>query len=166
MLNPIDSDAVIRDGRISGAFPGQIHEGVAWWVAACFVVISQARQLAVAHDEHPTTAEFHQRFCRGAINAEHWGCQVASLGTADEVQLLHAMKELGGVPGALLTTTDSGGDRQTITIRLYDADGRPVTEDTGLARVRRMIASDRVPIPVNDQAKGNITERRDLVEAL
>lgn len=29
-----------------------------------------------------------------------------------------------------------------------------------------MIASDRVPLPVNEQAKGRITERRDLVEAL
>jgi hypothetical protein len=164
VLKPIDSDAVIRDGRVAGAFPDEIHEGVAWWVAACFVVVSQARQMAVAHDSHPATAEFHRRFCRGAINAEHFGCQVSSLGTADEAQLLHAMKQLGGVPGALLTTTDDGG-RQTVTIRLYDADGQPVTEDTGLARVRQMIASDRVPVPVNDQAKGSITERRDMVEA-
>ncbi|NEC86462.1 hypothetical protein [Streptomyces sp. SID12501] len=165
MLNPIDSDAVIRDGRIAGAFPGEIHEGVAWWIAACFVVISRARQLAVAHDDHPATAEFHRRFCQGAINAEHWACQVSSLGAADEAQLLHAMKELGGVPGALLTTADNDG-RQTVTIRLYDGDGQPVVEDTGLARLRKMIASDRIPIPVNDQAKGRITERHDLVEAL
>ena len=165
MLNPIDTDAAIRDGRVAGAFPDEIHEGVAWWVAACFVVVSQARQMAVAHDSHPTTVEFHQRFCRGAINAEHFGCQVSSLGTADEAQLLRAMKQLGGVPGALLTTTDGGG-RQTVTIRLYDADGQPVTEDTGLAGLRKMIAADRVPLPVNDQAKGRITERRDLAEAL
>ncbi|WNZ12077.1 hypothetical protein [Streptomyces sp. 11x1] len=135
MLNPIDTDAVIRDGRVAGAFPDEIHEGVAWWVAACFVVISRARQMAVAHDSHPTTAEFHQRFCRGAINAEHFGCQVSSLGTADEAQLLHAMKQLGGVPGALLTTTDGGG-RRTVTIRLYDADGqttprRPASPECG-----------------------------------
>ncbi|MFE5889144.1 hypothetical protein ACFQ6E_09420 [Streptomyces sp. NPDC056462] len=163
MLNQIDTDAVIRDGRVAGAFPGEIHEGVAWWVAACFVVVSQARQMAVAHDGHDTTAGFHRRFCLGAINADYWGCQISSLGTADEAQLLHAMKELGGVPGALLTTTEIGG-QQNITILLYDADGQPVTEGTGLAKLREMVASDRVPIPVNDQAKGNITERRDLVE--
>jgi glucan phosphoethanolaminetransferase (alkaline phosphatase superfamily) len=34
VLNPIDSDAVIRDGRIADAFPGEIHKGMAWWVAA------------------------------------------------------------------------------------------------------------------------------------
>lgn len=65
MLNPIDTDAVIRDGRLAGAFPGEIHEGVAWWAAACFVVVSRSGQMAVAHDSHPTTAEFHRRFCRG-----------------------------------------------------------------------------------------------------
>ncbi len=42
----------------------------------------------------------------------------------------------------------------------------------GLKRVhftggeRKKIAQDRVPVPVNDQAKGRITDRRDLVEAL
>ncbi|WP_210593910.1 hypothetical protein [Streptomyces sp. GESEQ-35] len=166
MLNPIDTDTdtVIRDGRVAGAFPGEIHEGVAWWVAACFVVVSRSQEMAVAHDGHPATAEFHRRFCLGAINAEHFGCQVSSLGTADETQLLDAMKHLGGVPGALLTTTDEAY-RQTVTIRLYDCGGQPVTEGTGLSRLREMIASDRVPIPVNDQAKGHVAERRDLVES-
>ena len=164
MLNPIDTQAVVRDGGASGVFPGQIHEGVAWWMAACFVVVSKTGQMAVAQDGHPTTAEFHQRFCRGAINAEHWGCLASDLGTADEPQLVHAMKELGSVPGALLTTADGGG-RQTVAIRLYTADGQPVTEETGLAKVRQMIADDRVPIPVNDAARGRVADRRDPVEA-
>ncbi|MFI9080810.1 hypothetical protein ACIGW8_30800 [Streptomyces sioyaensis] len=163
MLKPIDADAVIRDDRVAGTFPGEIHAGVAWWVAACFVVVSQARQMAVAHDGNPTTEEFHRRFCRGAINAQHFGCQVADLGQADEAQLVHAMKALGDVPGALLSTA-SDGSQQTVAIRLFEAGGRPLTEDTGLAKVREMIATDRVPIPVNDQAKGRITTRRDLLE--
>ncbi|MER0480069.1 hypothetical protein ABR737_17270 [Streptomyces sp. Edi2] len=163
MLNPIDTAAVIRDGRVAGTFPGEIHKGVAWWVAACFVVVSRTSRIAVAHDGHPTTGDFHRRFCRGAINAQHFSCQLADLGEANEDQLVHAMQALGNIPGALLSTTGDGG-RQTVTIRLYDAEGRPLTEDTGLAKVREMIAADRVPIPVNDQAKGRITLRRDLVE--
>jgi hypothetical protein len=162
VLNPIDPDAVIRDGHIAGVFPGEIHGGVAWWVGACFVVVREARQLAVAHDGHPITAEFHRRLCQGAINARHFGCLVCDLGTAGEEQLHRAMKHLGGVPGVLLSTADDGGP-QTVTIRLYDAGGQLVTEDTGLAKVRQMIAADQVPIPVNEQAKGRITNRRDLV---
>ncbi|MGW6603672.1 hypothetical protein [Streptomyces sp. NPDC055036] len=165
MLNAIDTEAVIRDGRIAGVFPGEIHEGVAWWAGACHVVVSRARQMAVAHDGHPTTAEFHRRLCRGATHAEHYACLVSDLGTAGEDQLHRAMKELGDVPGALLSTADDGG-RQTVTIRLYDAQGQPVTEDTGLAKIRKLIDADRVPRPVNDQARGRIVERRDLVEAL
>ncbi|MGW1594225.1 hypothetical protein [Streptomyces sp. NPDC002343] len=165
MFHPIDTDAVICDGRVSGSYPGEIHEGVAWWVAACFVVIGQAEQMAVAHDGHPVTGGFHHRFCLGAVNAGHWRCQVFTLGKADETQLLHAMKELGCAPGALLTTTESG-TRPNITIRLYDAHGQPLTEGTGLAKLREMIACDRVPLPVNAQAKGRITQRLDLVEEL
>ncbi|MET7904020.1 hypothetical protein ABZS86_22270 [Streptomyces sp. NPDC005355] len=164
MLNPIDSDAVIRDGCIAGAFPGEIHEGVAWWVGACFVVVHEARRLAVAYDGHPTTAAFHRRLCQGAINAQHFGCLVCDLGTADEDQLHRAMKHLGGVPGVFLSTADDGG-RRTVSIRLYDALGQPVTEDTGIAKVRQMIAADQVPLPVNERAKGRITDRRDLVGA-
>ncbi|MFI0150769.1 hypothetical protein [Streptomyces lydicus] len=161
MLKPIDPDVVIRDGHVVGAFPDEIHEGVAWWVAACFVVVSHARQMAVAHDDHPTSRAFHRRFCRGAINAQHFGCQVADLGKADDAQLLHAMRALGEVPGTLLSTRV--GDRQTVSIRLYDAKCQPLTEDTGLAKLREMIAADRVPIPVNDEAKGRITARPALV---
>ncbi|MGW2953876.1 hypothetical protein [Streptomyces eurythermus] len=165
MLRPIDTDAVISNGRVSGSYPDEIHEGVAWWVAACFVVVGQARRMAVAHDGHPVAVGFHQRFCLGAINAGHWSCQVSVLGKADETQLLHSMKELGRVPGALLTTAESGM-RPTVTMHLYDSHGRPVDEDTGLAEVREMIAGDRVPLPVNAQAKGHITQRLDLLEEL
>ncbi|GHH12567.1 hypothetical protein [Streptomyces rubradiris] len=165
MLQPIDTDRIIRDSRVSGSYPEEIHQGVAWWVAACFVVVSGAGQMAVAHDDHPVTDGFHRRFCLGAINAGHWRCQVCTLGVADEAQLLYAMQELGCVPGALLTTAESG-TRPTVTIRLYDTQGRPVAEDTGLAMVREMIARDRVPLPVNEQAKGRITSRRDLLEGL
>ncbi|MFJ9855332.1 hypothetical protein [Streptomyces sp. NPDC101150] len=164
MLNPIDIAAVIRDGRIAGTFPGEIHQGVAWWVASCFVVTSKTHQLAVAHDGHLTTAGFHRSFCRGAINAQHFACQVFDLGTADEAQLLQAMKNVGGSPGALLTTTEGDG-RQLVIIRLYDAQGQQVTDDTGLTRIRDMIAADHVPIPVNAQARGRIIDRHDLVGA-
>ncbi|GGP00991.1 hypothetical protein [Wenjunlia tyrosinilytica] len=161
MLNPIDHDAVIRDGRVAGTFPDEIHPGVAWWIASCFIVMSQTRALAVAHDGQPTTEDFHRRFCQGAINAKHYACQVADLGAADEPTLLRAMKQLGDVPGAWLATDDTGG-QQVVAIRLYDAAGQPVDEETGLAKIRKMIADDHVPIPVNEGAKGSVTNRRDL----
>ncbi|MGW3570147.1 hypothetical protein ACWDSL_40835 [Streptomyces sp. NPDC000941] len=146
---------MIRDGAASGRFPGEIHEGVAWWIGACLVVATKTNRIVVAHNGHPTSVIFHERLCRGAINARHYACHVTVLGTADEAGLLAAMAALGYLPGALITTA-AAEDGETVRIALYDADGKPLTEDTGLAVIRRLVADDQVPIPVNEQAKGHV----------
>jgi hypothetical protein len=156
MLNPIDAEAVIRDSGAIGRFPGEIHEGVAWWVASCFVVASEASRLAVGCDTHPVTAEFFRRFCRGAINARSHACTVTSLATVDESVLLGFLQDNAPLVGAYLSTTTEADGIQLVRITLYDQQSQPLCEDTGLAEIRRMIAEDRVPIPVNEHAKGHI----------
>ncbi|MFF6997500.1 hypothetical protein ACFY93_21425 [Streptomyces sp. NPDC008313] len=164
MLNPIDTDRVIRDGGAVGAFPGQIHEAVAWWLGTCLVVTQGAGQIAVAHNGHPVIAEFADRFCRGAVNAQHYACTVQSLGLRTRDRLLAAIEDLGGVPGAwLLAESNEGGT--TVRIKLFHRHGVEFDESNGLVEIRRMIAQDRVPIPVNDRAKGRIAPwPNDLTE--
>ncbi|MFJ7271083.1 hypothetical protein ACIQV3_31320 [Streptomyces sp. NPDC099050] len=151
MLNPIDTDAVIRDGGATGSFPHEIHTGVAWWMAACYVVTAHLDGLVVAYDGKPATAEFFDRMCLGAINAQHCACLVLDRGVAGQEDLLAAMKERGRVPGMYAATRNG-----TATLTLFDHDGVPLTERTGLHLIRRMIAEDRVPIPVNAGSKGRI----------
>ncbi|NUK85335.1 hypothetical protein [Streptomyces lunaelactis] len=158
MLNPINTDAVVLDGAVIGQFPVEIHEGVGWWVGACLVVTAKANRIAVAHDGHGTSATFYERLCRGAINAQHFACTVADLRVADEASLIRTMKELGSVPGALVTTTVGDDGAETVRISLYDREGQPLGEEAGLARIRRMIAEDHVPIPVNDRSKGRVEQ--------
>ncbi|MFE3861081.1 hypothetical protein ACFXPT_11690 [Streptomyces goshikiensis] len=158
MLNPIDPDQVIRDGGVTGCFPEEIHPGVAWWMAACYVVTTRADRLVVAYDGQPATAEFFDRMCLGAINAQHYKCHVIDRGPASPDDLLAAMKELERVPG-MYASTDNG----TATITLYDRDGAPLTDRTGLQLIRRMIAEDRVPIPVNTESKGRIQPYAEVV---
>ncbi|WFB09421.1 hypothetical protein LRS74_22025 [Streptomyces sp. LX-29] len=155
MLNPINAEGVIRDGGAVGRFPGEIHEGVAWWVGACLVVVTKAARIAVAHDGHPTSTSFHERLCRGAMNAEHYACRVMDLRAADEAALLAATNDLGSVPGVMVTTTATE-EGETVRIAVYDAQGCPLAEEAGLAKIRRLIAEDRVPIPVNADAKGRV----------
>ena len=50
MLNPVDTDTVVKDGGAVGRFPGEIHEGVAWWLGASFVALTAAEQLVVGSD--------------------------------------------------------------------------------------------------------------------
>jgi dTMP kinase len=156
VLNPIDTESVIRDGGAVGRFPGEIHEGVAWWLGACFVVVRGASQLVVGHDGHPTTAEFYRRFRNGAVNARHFACKVTAAGQVMQDDFLALLRARGSLGGAYLATESEPGLTQVVRIRLYDGSGQPIQEDTGLARIRAMIAEDRVPIPVSGSAKGTI----------
>ncbi|MFF9489157.1 hypothetical protein [Streptomyces sp. NPDC014676] len=154
MLNPIDTAAVIRDGGAVGQYPGQIHEGVGWWLGACLVVTLHASHLAVAHDGHPVSAAFTDRLCQGAINAQHYACHVHHLGQQHERDLL-SKAGARQTPGAWLTTETTDGVT-TVRVRLHTSHGALLDETNGLAAIRNLIAQDRVPIPVNSQAKGVI----------
>lgn len=164
MLNPIDTDKVIRDGGAHGRFPDEIHTAVGWWLGACLVTALKAHRIAVAHDGRATSLLLFQRLCRGAVNAQHYACTVLTLRVADEDTLLRVMNELGGVPGVRVSSSGAEG-AETVSIVLYGPDGKPLDEDTGLADIRRMIAQDRVPIPVNDAVKGRIDHYPHPVEA-
>ncbi|MFE2302682.1 hypothetical protein ACFXAW_31355 [Streptomyces sp. NPDC059445] len=155
MLNPIDTAAVIRDGGAVGHYPGQIHEAVAWWLGSCLVVTTKAPRLAVAHDDTAISVGFADRLCRGAINAQHYACRVGYLGHQSEQTLLDAATGAFQAPAAWVST-DTDDDATIVRIRLYTQDGRLLDDSTGLADIRDLIDSDRVPIPVNSQAKGTI----------
>ncbi|MFB7643698.1 hypothetical protein ACFC0S_32805 [Streptomyces sp. NPDC056084] len=155
MLNPINADAVIRDGGAHGSFPTEVHEAMGWWIGACLVSTLKAHRIVAAHDGRATSVLFHQRLCRGAINAQHYACTVLTLRVADEGTLLRTMAELGGVPGARIFTSGPESE-ESVSIALYGPEGKPLDEGSGLAGIRRLIAADRVPIPVNETAKGRI----------
>ncbi|WP_409472287.1 hypothetical protein [Streptomyces sp. HC307] len=164
MLNPIDTDAVIRDGGAVGKYPGEIHDGVAWWLGACFVVTQRARRIAVAHDGHPVSADMAHRFCRGAVNAQHYACNVRFIGHQTEEVLLKTLARSEGVPGVMLGS-DGVHESPTVRIRLFNSHGALMDDTNGLVEIRRLIAEDRVPIPVNAQAKGTIEPWHDELTA-
>ncbi|MFD4601327.1 hypothetical protein ACFWPQ_25265 [Streptomyces sp. NPDC058464] len=154
MINRIDTAAVIRDGGAVGQYPGQIHEGVGWWLGACLVVTAKASRLAVAHDGHPVSAEFADRLCQGAINAQHYACTVRYLGWQPKEELLAELSAIEA-PGAWLSS-ETAGDVTTVRIRLYTAQGTVLDNTNGLTAIRSLIDQDRVPRPVNSRAKGTI----------
>ncbi|WP_225848257.1 hypothetical protein [Streptomyces sp. HPF1205] len=156
MLNPIDAEAAIRDGGAVGRFPGEIHEGVAWWLGACFVALTSASRLAVGDDGRPATTEFSRRLCNGAVNAHHHACQVTAISGITEDAFLTHLRRHPPLAGTYLATEPDPGGAATVRIRLYGEDGLMLQEDTGLALIRRMITEDRVPIPVSQSAKGTV----------
>jgi phosphomannomutase len=156
VINPIDTEGVIRGGGAVGRFPGEIHEGVAWWLGACFVAFSSAARLAVGSDGRPATSEFFRRLCKGAVNAHHHACQVTAIGGITEDAFVAFVRRHQPLASAYVATMPSPDGTDVVRIHLYDEDGLVIQEDTGLARIRRMIAEDRVPRPVSDSARGTI----------
>lgn len=151
MLNPIDTAAVLRDGRAAGHHPSQIHHGVAWWLGACLVVTQKAARVALAHDGNGLSSEYAARFVRGATNAQHYRCHVTLfVAPTGRDELLQQAQEMGGMPCAHITTSPA----DEVTIAMFDAEGKPLTEESGLAAIRDLIEHDRVPIPVNDSSRG------------
>ncbi|MFJ5265979.1 hypothetical protein ACIQAC_36510 [Streptomyces sp. NPDC088387] len=156
MLKPINAAAVLRNGRATGLHPDQIHAGVAWWLGACFVVTLRVANVAVAHDGHVISSEYAARFARGAANAQHYRCHVTVF-TAPMTQdeLVKHARGAGNTPSGHITTSPSG----EVTIALFDAQGTPLTDEAGMAKIRDLIERDRVPIPVNNSSRGLIEHR-------
>ncbi|WP_326841032.1 hypothetical protein OHB33_00715 [Streptomyces sp. NBC_01558] len=154
MLNPIDTDAVIRNGGAVGRYPDQIHGAVGWWMGSCLVVTAKASRLAVAHDGHPVSIEFADRLCQGATHAQHYACTVRYLRQRPAEELLAEAKAYEAPAAWVSTQPAAPGD--TVHIRLYTTHGILLDETNGLADIRDLINQDRVPIPVNTQAQGKI----------
>ncbi|WP_035841309.1 hypothetical protein [Kitasatospora azatica] len=156
MLNPVDLPTLFAEDRIHGCHPGEIHPAVAWWVASCLVLVTESHGVALVHDGADLAKEYTSLFCRGAINCRHYAATVSVVGGGGEELLAYAIRALR-VPGALITTAGA-----QVTIRLFAADGTPIRVGGGLERICDLIARGKVPIPVNDTARGRVVNRHDI----
>ena len=100
MLNPINTEAVIRDGGAIGRFPGEIHEGVAWWLGACFVALTARAASPSSATAGRTRQRSTSRLCRGAINAHHLACQRRRLHVDDRGRPPRPTCKERALPGA------------------------------------------------------------------
>lgn len=156
MLHPVDFDAVVTCDGVGGHYPDQMHSGVGWWTGSLLILFTKANGVVVVHDGHETSKRFALRFGHGAINCQHYAATVTMLGKGDEELLRYGIRTFN-VPGAYITTA---GDH--VSMRLFDADGKPFDETTGMRQIRHLMQTDQIPIPVNEHAKGRIVERHDL----
>jgi phosphomannomutase len=159
VLNPIELRAVVAGRHVHGHHPDEIHPGVAWWTGACLIKVQKVHGVALVHDGRELSQVFADRFARGAINCEHYAATVSDLGVGDLALLHFAIRTLQ-VPGVHITTTDT----DEVALDLFDANANPIDENRGLARIRALMQADRVPIPVNAQARGRILHRHDLAK--
>lgn len=154
-------DAILRDDRIGGRVPDEIHPGVAWWTGAVLIQVTRTPGVVVAAgDAGPTTAVFAERFKRGAINSGHYAARVCCAGVGSEPYLRFCCRTLS-LPGVHITADGDG----RVSMRLFSAEGLPLHTTEAMREIHRRLRADEIPIPVNDEARGTVVDRRDLLAA-
>ncbi len=144
---PDNLERVVKAYDVRGTVPDQVDEALARAVGGAFVdvaldhreEVASGRGVVVGHDMRPSSPGLAQAFAEGAARA---GADVTMVGLASTDQLYFASGHLG-LPGAMFTA--SHNPAQYNGIKLCRAGAAPVGRDTGLGRLRDLVAAGEVP---------------------
>ena len=129
-------DKLIKAYDIRGVVGESIDEGVAERIGAAFAHILYGegeRRIAVGHDMRPSSPQLAAAFAAGAASQ---GLDVIDLGLTSTDELYFAAGTLN-CAGAMFTA--SHNPAQYNGIKLCRAGATPVSTDTGLAQIKRML---------------------------
>jgi hypothetical protein len=120
--------------------------------------------LALGHDGEAASAACCEHFARFAVHGGYasdrgftWNRPIIHVLGARSMPGLLAAASAEGALVALFTQPDDGGG---IDLRLYEADGTPITEANGLDELRARLATGRPALPFNSEAVGIIIDRQ------
>jgi len=147
--------AIFKAYDIRGVVPDQLDPELARRVGNAFVSVVGAPTIVVGHDMRPSSPALADAFAEGATAA---GADVVLLGLVSTDELYFASGHLGH-PGAMFTA--SHNPARYNGIKLCRAEARPVGQDTGLADIRDLVASEELRMSA---AEGSVT-RQDVLEA-
>src|SRR4051794_39216836 len=131
--------AVFKAYDVRGTVPDQLDEDLARAVGNAFVrVVHPAegdRRVVVGHDMRASSPGMAEAFADGA---SHAGSDVTMIGLASTDELYFASGRLDA-PGAMFTASHNPAHYNGI--KLCRAQAFPVGQDTGLARIRDLVAA-------------------------
>lgn len=133
-LAPDNVRSVFKAYDVRGLVPQQVDEELARATGAAFVQVLGATEIVVGHDMRPSSPRMAGAFADGATRA---GADVTMIGLASTDQLYFASGHLER-PGAMFTA--SHNPAQYNGIKLCRAFAQPVGTDTGLGRIRDLVA--------------------------
>ncbi len=138
---PASLEAVFKAYDVRGLVPEQVDEPLARAVGAAFVEVTGAggSGVVVGHDMRPSSPGLARAFADGAAGA---GADVTMIGLASTDELYFASGWLDR-PGAMFTA--SHNPARYNGIKLCRARAVPVGTDTGLARIRDLVAAGGLP---------------------
>jgi phosphomannomutase len=139
-LSQANLSAIFKAYDVRGLVGDQLDETLAHRIGATFVEVTGAGTVVVGHDMRPSSPGMAGAFADGAAQA---GADVVLIGLASTDQLYFASGHLGH-PGAMFTASHNPAAYNGI--KMCRAGAAPIGKETGLAEIRHVVASGRVPV--------------------
>ncbi len=142
---------------IRGKLGEQLNEEVAYKIGSVFAIFLKPQTIVVGGDIRETSEDLKLNLARGLVDQ---GVNVIDLGMTGTEEVYFATKFLEVDGGVEVTASHNPIDYNGM--KLVREESRPISADTGLKDIERMVYSDNEIIPI--EAKGNIIKKSVLNE--
>ncbi|HSK36423.1 MAG TPA: phosphomannomutase/phosphoglucomutase, partial [Actinomycetota bacterium] len=153
---PAALDQVFKAYDVRGIYPDQLDEELAERVGRAFVALTGAGTLAIGQDMRPSSKPMADALAAGAMAQ---GADVLRVGLCSTDMLYYVSGALD-VAGVMLTA--SHNPARYNGLKLCRAGAVPVGEESGLADIKRMVATGDMPAPAG--RRGQERQADDLLE--
>jgi phosphomannomutase len=126
--------SIFKAYDIRGTYPDQIDADMARKIGAAFAKFLGAKTLVVGRDMRTMAPEIQDAVCEGIMDQ---GCDVIDIGLASTPMVYYAIGKLPCQGG--LAVTASHNPKQYIGFKLCREQARPLSKDTGIADLEKMV---------------------------
>src|SRR4051812_25908926 len=148
-------DTIFKAYDIRGTVPDQLDAETCRCIGFAFARFANAPRVLMARDMRDSGVELSQAFAEGVTST---GTDVVDLGLASTDLIYFAAGKLEA-PGAMFTASHNPAKYNGIKMCLAGA--MPIGQDTGLADIKAMAASDEASAPARG-TRGTVTEQNLL----
>ena len=141
---------------IRGVYPEEVNEEMAYRVGRSFVKLFDAEKVAVGHDIRLSGPSISKALIDGLTDA---GCDVVDIGQCGTEMIYFATAHLKLDGGIMITA--SHNPKEYNGMKLVRREARPVSSDTGLKDIERLVMEDS--FKVAETKKGKV-ENVDILD--
>tara|TARA_B100002051_G_scaffold271450_1_gene306196 strand:- start:215 stop:1606 length:1392 start_codon:yes stop_codon:yes gene_type:complete len=148
-----DYNRAFKAADIRGIYPTEIDDELVYFIGRAFVEEFGYKRLVVARDMRIHSDGLYEAFVKGATDS---GASIVDVGMVHSPALYYASGTLD-LPGVMITASHSPKDYHGL--KLVHAQAIPLTEKTGLNKIRRRIERGQF---IDAKKRGRITKKNVL----
>ncbi len=151
--------SIFKAYDIRGTYPDQIDAKTAFRIGAAMVRFLSARRLVVGRDMRTMAPEIQDAVIDGMLSQ---GCDVVDIGLASTPMVYYAIGKIPCDGG--MAVTASHNPKQYIGFKLCRAEARPLSGDTGILDIRRMVEGGELQAAARFGKRDFVDMKRDWVK--